>query len=175
MNALFFPPLSGSRSKLTVPRFLMCHLAFADLCMGIYMLVIATVDMLYRGKYYNHSIDWQEGLGCKAAGFFTVRVCATSSRLTSRYSITACLNSKRTRLCVCHEQVFASELSVFTLTAITVERWHTITHALRLDRKLRLRHACIIMTAGWIFSALAALLPTVGVSSYSKVGVSVLC
>lgn len=73
--------------------------------------------------------------------------------------------------CVCVLQVFASELSVFTLTAITLERWHTITHALRLDRKLRLRHACIVMTAGWIFSSLAALLPTVGVSSYSKVGV----
>ncbi|XP_062299219.1 follicle-stimulating hormone receptor [Scomber scombrus] len=130
--------LLGSRSKLTVPRFLMCHLAFADLCMGIYLVVIATVDMLTRGWYYNHAIAWQTGLGCSAAGFFTV---------------------------------FASELSVFTLTAITLERWHTIKHALRLDRKLRLRHACIVMTAGWIFSTLAALLPTVGVSSYSKVSI----
>ncbi|XP_040922899.1 follicle-stimulating hormone receptor [Toxotes jaculatrix] len=137
-NAVVLLVLLGSRSKLTVPRFLMCHLAFADLCMGIYLAVIATVDILTRGRYYNHAIDWQMGLGCSAAGFFTV---------------------------------FASELSVFTLTAITLERWHTITHALRLDRKLRLRHACIVMTAGWIFSSLAALLPTVGVSSYSKVSI----
>lgn len=69
----------------------------------------------------------------------------------------------------CVRQVFASELSVFTLTAITLERWHTITHALRLDRKFRLRHACAVMTAGWIFSCLAATMPTLGVSSYSKV------
>ncbi|XP_039990449.1 follicle-stimulating hormone receptor isoform X2 [Xiphias gladius] len=137
-NSVVLLVMLGSRSKLTVPRFLMCHLAFADLCMGIYLAVIATVDMLTRGRYYNHAIDWQMGLGCSAAGFFTV---------------------------------FASELSVFTLTAITLERWHTITHALRLDRKLRLRHACIVMTAGWIFSSLAALLPTVGVSSYSKVSI----
>uniref|UniRef100_A0A673BEV9 Thyrotropin receptor n=1 Tax=Sphaeramia orbicularis TaxID=375764 RepID=A0A673BEV9_9TELE len=130
--------LLGTRAKLTVPRFLMCHLAFADLCMGIYLVVIATVDMLTRGRYYNHAINWQAGLGCRAAGFFTV---------------------------------FASQLSVFTLTAITLERWHTITHALRLDRKLRLRHACIVMTVGWIFSSLAALLPTVGVSSYGKVSI----
>ncbi|MEQ2176189.1 hypothetical protein GOODEAATRI_025526 [Goodea atripinnis] len=116
----------------------MCHLAFADLCMGIYLVVIATVDMLTHGRYYNHAIDWQMSFGCKAAGFVTV---------------------------------FASELSVFTLTAITVERWHTITNAMRLDRKLRLRHACIIMTTGWSFSLLAALLPTVGVSSYSKVSI----
>ncbi|XP_061565010.1 follicle-stimulating hormone receptor [Cololabis saira] len=137
-NTVVLLVLLGSRSKLTVPRFLMCHLAFADLCMGIYLVVIATVDGLTHGRYYNHALDWQTGLGCNVAGFFTV---------------------------------FASELSVFTLTAITVERWHTITHALRLDRKLRLRHACIIMTAGWIFSSLAALLPTVGVSSYSKVSI----
>jgi hypothetical protein len=58
---------------------------------------------------------------------------------------------------------------MFTLTAITLERCHTITHALRLDRKLRLRHACAVMATGWAFSCLAALLPTVGVSSYSKV------
>ncbi|XP_044034605.1 follicle-stimulating hormone receptor isoform X1 [Siniperca chuatsi] len=137
-NATVLLVLLGSHSKLTVPRFLMCHLAFSDLCMGIYLVTIATVDMLTRGRYYNHAIDWQMGLGCSAAGFFTV---------------------------------FASELSVFTLTAITLERWHTITHALRLDRKLRLRHACIVMTAGWILSSLAALLPTVGVSSYGKVSI----
>uniref|UniRef100_H2M2W7 Thyrotropin receptor n=1 Tax=Oryzias latipes TaxID=8090 RepID=H2M2W7_ORYLA len=137
-NTVVLVVLLGSRSKLTVPRFLMCHLAFADLCMGIYLIIIATIDMLTHGHYYNYAIDWQTGLGCSAAGFFTV---------------------------------FASELSVFTLTAITVERWHTITHALRLDRKLRMRHACVIMAAGWIFSSLAALLPTVGVSSYSKVSV----
>uniref|UniRef100_A0A3B4ADL5 G-protein coupled receptors family 1 profile domain-containing protein n=1 Tax=Periophthalmus magnuspinnatus TaxID=409849 RepID=A0A3B4ADL5_9GOBI len=130
--------LLGTRAKLTVPRFLMCHLAFADLCMGVYLVVIATVDMFTRGKYYNYAIDWQTGLGCSAAGFFTV---------------------------------FASELSVFTLTAITLERWHTITHALRLDRKLRLRHACFVMTGGWVFALIAALLPTLGVSSYGKVSI----
>ncbi|KAI9546864.1 hypothetical protein NQZ68_022809 [Dissostichus eleginoides] len=137
-NAAVLLVLLGSRSKLTVPRFLMCHLAFSDLCMGIYLIIIATVDMLTRGLYYNSAIDWQTGLGCSVAGFFTV---------------------------------FASELSVFTLTAITLERWHTITHALRLDRKLRVRHACVVMTAGWIFSSIAALLPTVGVSSYGKVSI----
>ncbi|XP_061612975.1 follicle-stimulating hormone receptor [Phyllopteryx taeniolatus] len=137
-NAVVLLVLLGSASKLTVPRFLMCHLAFADLCMGVYLLVIAAMDALTRGRYHNHAIDWQTGLGCAAAGFFTV---------------------------------FASELSVFTLTAITLERWHTITHALRLDRKFRLRHACAVMTAGWIFSCLAATLPALGVSSYSKVSI----
>ncbi|XP_052334193.1 follicle-stimulating hormone receptor isoform X2 [Oncorhynchus keta] len=137
-NTIVLLVLLGSRAKMTVPRFLMCHLSFADLCMGVYLVVIATVDVRTRGLYYNHAISWQTGAGCDIAGFFTV---------------------------------FASELSMFTLTAITLERCHTITHALRLDRKLRLRHACAVMATGWAFSCLAALLPTVGVSSYSKVSI----
>ncbi|MED6266397.1 hypothetical protein CHARACLAT_001754, partial [Characodon lateralis] len=63
-----------SRNKLTVPRFLMCHLAFADLCIGVYLLVIATVDMRTRGHYSQHAIEWQTGPGCSAAGFLSVFV-----------------------------------------------------------------------------------------------------
>ncbi|NXX73755.1 LSHR protein, partial [Urocolius indicus] len=127
-----------SHYKLTVPRFLMCNLSFADFCMGLYLLLIASVDAQTSGQYYNHAIDWQTGSGCSAAGFFTV---------------------------------FASELSVYTLTVITVERWHTITYAMQLDRKLRLRHALPIMLAGWMFSILIATLPLLGVSSYMKVSI----
>ncbi|KAL0984114.1 hypothetical protein UPYG_G00137250 [Umbra pygmaea] len=137
-NTIVLLVLIGSQAKMTVPRFLMCHLSFADLCMGVYLVVIATVDVRTRGRYYNYAISWQTGVGCDIAGFFTV---------------------------------FASELSVYTLTAITLERCHTITHALRLDRKLRLRHACGVMGAGWAFSFVAALLPIIGVSSYSKVSI----
>uniref|UniRef100_A0A3P8XE74 Follicle-stimulating hormone receptor n=2 Tax=Esox lucius TaxID=8010 RepID=A0A3P8XE74_ESOLU len=137
-NTVVLLVLLCSRAKMTVPRFLMCHLSFADLCMGVYLMVIATVDIRTRGQYYNHAISWQTGVGCEISGFFTV---------------------------------FSSELSVFTLTAITLERCHTITHALRLDRKLRLRHACVVMATGWAFSFVAALLPIIGVSSYSKVSI----
>ncbi|KAG7259787.1 LOW QUALITY PROTEIN: hypothetical protein CRUP_021672 [Coryphaenoides rupestris] len=33
---------------------------------------------------------------------------------------------------------------------------------MRLDRKLRLRHACAVMSGGWVFAFISALLPTVG-------------
>ncbi|CDQ79610.1 unnamed protein product [Oncorhynchus mykiss] len=33
-----------SHQKLNVSRFLMCNLAFADLCMGVYLLLIAAMD-----------------------------------------------------------------------------------------------------------------------------------
>ncbi|XP_058523747.1 lutropin-choriogonadotropic hormone receptor isoform X4 [Ochotona princeps] len=137
-NATVLVVLLTSRYKLTVPRFLMCNLSFADFCMGLYLLLIASVDSQTKGQYYNHAIDWQTGSGCSAAGFFTV---------------------------------FASELSVYTLTVITLERWHTITYAVQLDQKLRLRHAIPIMLAGWLFSILIAMLPLVGISNYMKVSI----
>ncbi|XP_051006079.1 thyrotropin receptor isoform X3 [Acomys russatus] len=130
--------LLTSHYKLTVPRFLMCNLAFADFCMGVYLLLIASVDLYTHSEYYNHAIDWQTGPGCNTAGFFTV---------------------------------FASELSVYTLTVITLERWYAITFAMRLDRKIRLRHAYTIMAGGWVSCFLLALLPMVGISSYAKVSI----
>uniref|UniRef100_A0A669P8J0 Lutropin-choriogonadotropic hormone receptor n=1 Tax=Phasianus colchicus TaxID=9054 RepID=A0A669P8J0_PHACC len=137
-NFIVLLVLITSHYKLTVPRFLMCNLSFADFCMGVYLLLIASVDVQTSGQYYNHAIDWQTGSGCSTAGFFTV---------------------------------FASELSVYTLTVITIERWHTITYAMQLDRKLRLRHAVPIMLGGWVFSILIAVLPLLGVSSYMKVSI----
>ncbi|XP_071781028.2 thyrotropin receptor [Centroberyx gerrardi] len=137
-NVVVLLVLLTSHYKLSVSRFLMCHLAFADLCMGIYLLLIASVDLHTRAEYFNHAIDWQTGPGCGLAGFFTV---------------------------------FASELSVYTLTVITLERWYAITFAMRLDRKLRLPHAAAVMLGGWIFCLLLALLPLVGVSSYQKVSI----
>ncbi|KAI4871482.1 hypothetical protein NFI96_003376 [Prochilodus magdalenae] len=124
------------RCKLTVPRFLMCHLAFADFCIGVYLLMIATVDLRTRGHYSQHAIEWQMGAGCGVAGFLSV---------------------------------FGGELSVYTLSTITVERWHTITHAMRLERRLGLPQAATIMAVGWLLCLAMAMLPLVGVSSYSRV------
>ncbi|KAJ3606594.1 hypothetical protein NHX12_026115 [Muraenolepis orangiensis] len=137
-NAAVLLVLLTSHYKLSVSRFLMCHLAFADLCMGVYLLLIASVDLHTRGEYFNHAIGWQTGAGCGLAGFLTV---------------------------------FASELSVYTLTVITLERWYAIAFAMRLDRKLRLQHAAAAMLAGWAGCLLLATLPLAGVSSYRKVSI----
>ncbi|XP_046729425.1 thyrotropin receptor isoform X1 [Silurus meridionalis] len=130
--------LLTSRYKLSVSRFLMCHLAFADLCMGVYLLLIASVDLYTQSEYYNHAIDWQTGPWCSLAGFISI---------------------------------FASELSVYTLTTITLERWHAINFAMELHRKLRLSHASAVMLGGWFFCLLLALMPVLGVSSYQKVSI----
>lgn len=130
--------LLTSHRKITISRFLMCNLAVADLCMGLYLMLIAFMDFHSRHEYYNHATDWQTGPGCGVAGFLTV---------------------------------FASELSVYTLTVISLERWHTIANAMHVNKRLRMRHVGLIMGAGWGFSLVVALLPLLGVSSYSKVSI----
>lgn len=53
--------LLSSRFRLTVPKFLMCNLAMADFCMGLYLLLIAVMDARSIGHYFNHAIFWQRG------------------------------------------------------------------------------------------------------------------
>ncbi|XP_018319709.1 lutropin-choriogonadotropic hormone receptor-like [Agrilus planipennis] len=67
--------------------------------------------------------------------------------------------------------VFGNVLSVYTLTIITTERWYTITWAIQLNRRLKLRTTIRAMIAGWLTAIVMALLPLVGVSSYSKTSI----
>ena len=65
----------------------------------------------------------------------------------------------------------SSELSVFTLTVITLERYIAIKNAIRVNRKLQLKTAIIVMIIGWIFALTTAALPLLKVNSYSKFSV----
>ncbi|XP_002739238.1 follicle-stimulating hormone receptor-like [Saccoglossus kowalevskii] len=121
-------------SKITVTKFLMCNLAFADFLQGVYLLVTGIVDVVARGQYYNYAIDWQWGAGCKSIGFISI---------------------------------FATCVSVFTLTTITMERWYAIIHAMHLNKRLHMKMAAKIMLVGWVFSLSMACLPLFGVSDYS--------
>ncbi len=137
-NLLVMFILLTSRQKLSVTRFLLGHLAFADFCMGLYLLLIASVDLYTHSHYYHYAIAWQTGSGCNFAGTLSV---------------------------------FASELSVYTLTVISLQRWHGIFYAMRPDKKIRLCHAAVLMFFGWSLCVILALLPVVGVSSYQKVSI----
>lgn len=64
--------------------------------------------------------------------------------------------------------VLSSELSVYTLTVITLERDYAITHAMHLNKRLSLRHAAYVMLGGWVFAATMAFLPIAGISDYRK-------
>ena len=64
--------------------------------------------------------------------------------------------------------VFSSELSIYTLCVITLERFYAIKHALHLEKRLKLKHAMVIMCFGWIFSLVVASMPLLGVNSYYR-------
>ncbi|CAB4001301.1 probable glyco hormone G- coupled receptor [Paramuricea clavata] len=67
--------------------------------------------------------------------------------------------------------MFSSELSVFSLTMITVERYLTIVYAMYPRYRLTMRTAIICMIIGWIVAITVAVLPIRGVGSYGKVAI----
>jgi len=75
---------------LTVSKFLILNLAFADFCMGIYILALAVMDNRSKGIYFKYGVEWQTQGGCDVVGFLSI---------------------------------FASQLSVYTLCVISLERW----------------------------------------------------
>ncbi|XP_069118203.1 follicle-stimulating hormone receptor-like [Argopecten irradians] len=137
-NIVVLLVLASSKRKMTVPKFLMCNLAFADFLMGIYLLLLASIDVHTLGEYFNYAILWQNEGGCQTAGFLTV---------------------------------FASELSIFTLTVITLERWYAISHAIHLTKRLKIRQAVCVMAVGWLYAIVMSMLPLVGISNYGNVSV----
>lgn len=50
-----------SGGDVTVTRFLICNLATADLSMGLYLALIAFMDLHSVGSYFNYAYDWQYG------------------------------------------------------------------------------------------------------------------
>lgn len=137
-NSVVFLVLITSRSKFTVPKFLMCNLAFADFFMGVYLLLLASIDVHTLGEYFNYAVQWQNEGGCQAAGFLSV---------------------------------FSSELSIFTLTIITLERWYAISHAIHLNKRLKLRQSLFLMFMGFLFASALAVLPLAGISGYGNVSI----
>ena len=67
--------------------------------------------------------------------------------------------------------IFGSQLSIYTLTVITLERWYAISHAIHLTKRLRLRQASLIMIGGWLYAMIMAMLPLLGVSGYETTSI----
>ena len=55
-----------------VHSFLLTNLAFSDLFMGIYLLIIAIKDAQWQGEYFKHDIDWRESFVCQLAGVLSM-------------------------------------------------------------------------------------------------------
>ena len=130
----------ATKEKLEVYQFLICCLAFADFCMGVYLAFLAAVDIRTYGEisFYQSALYWQNGPGCKAAGFIAV---------------------------------FASELSVFILVFLTLERVYTLTYTFKKNEPKKMKVAIGAAIFAVLCSGILAALPLVGINSYSQVAV----
>ncbi|KAK0066324.1 G-protein coupled receptor GRL101, partial [Biomphalaria pfeifferi] len=111
-----------------VHSFLITNLAIGDFLMGLYMLIIAVADTLYRGVYVTYADVWKQSGFCQFAGFVST---------------------------------FSSELSVLTLTTITLDRLVCILFPLRRAR-LGLKQASVVMSFMWFLVFVLAALPLLG-------------
>ncbi|XP_071945577.1 G-protein coupled receptor GRL101-like [Antedon mediterranea] len=117
-----------------VHSFLITNLAAGDFCMGVYLLIIAIVDLIYRGEYIIHDKQWRSSLWCHFAGFLST---------------------------------FSSELSVFSLTIITLQRLTSILFPFR-SKNMELGWAMKMMVATWLLAIFLAVLPLCGIEYFGN-------
>ncbi|CAN7981822.1 unnamed protein product, partial [Ixodes pacificus] len=59
------------REQNDVHSFYIKNLALADLLMGVYLFVIASHDVRFRGEYIRHDYQWRHSWGCSASGLLS--------------------------------------------------------------------------------------------------------
>ena len=110
---------------LQTQSLLFANLAFSDFFMGIYLILLASVDVYYGGNYALYDKTWKTSGLCQLAGFLST---------------------------------FSGELSVLTLTVITIDRFIVIvlnSPQLKLGKK----HVKAILILLWMFVFILCLLP----------------
>ncbi|KAK4321487.1 hypothetical protein Pmani_007704 [Petrolisthes manimaculis] len=122
---------SGNR----VHSFLIVNLGVGDLLMGVYLLIVAGVDLRYRGVYAIHEHDWKTSPLCQLAGFIST---------------------------------LSSELSVFTLTVITVDRLNAIKFPFGVRGEEERSTTRLLMVGVWVGVLLLAALPLADIDYFSN-------
>ena len=67
--------------------------------------------------------------------------------------------------------VFASELSMYTLVLLTLERVYSISYGYNQSERSKMRVVIVLTIIGWLFAIFLAALPLVGINSYTQVAV----
>ena len=67
--------------------------------------------------------------------------------------------------------VFASELSMYMLVLLTLERVYSISYGYNQSERSKMKVAVILTIIGWLFAVFLAVLPLVGINSYTLVAV----
>ena len=61
--------LSGSQGSFHI---FVTALTVADFCMGVYLAIIGTADLTYRGEYLWHADKWKNSMLCQLGGFLSL-------------------------------------------------------------------------------------------------------
>ncbi|XP_078601657.1 relaxin receptor 1-like [Branchiostoma floridae x Branchiostoma japonicum] len=63
------------------------NLCASDLVMGVYLIIIGTKDVIYRGIYNRHALEWKESFGCQFTGFLAMLSSEVSVLLLTYMSV----------------------------------------------------------------------------------------
>ena len=58
--------------KMTTQLLIITNLSVSDLLMGVYLLILTSVDLFFTEYFPSHSDEWRHGILCKVAGAFAV-------------------------------------------------------------------------------------------------------
>ncbi|GFQ99730.1 g-protein coupled receptor GRL101 [Trichonephila clavata] len=119
--------LKTKDSTATISSTLILSLGFADFLMGVYLIIIASVDVYYRSIYIENSDKWKRSTLCKVCGFLST---------------------------------VSSEVSVFTLAFITVDRLISLCFPLS-QKRFSLPFTYKLIGISWAIAAIMAAIPLV--------------
>ena len=71
-NIMVLAVVGLKSQKNTQTRPIILNLAFADICMGVYLLALGIVDAATKGDFSQHAVEWKESNTCKAIGTLAV-------------------------------------------------------------------------------------------------------
>lgn len=114
------------REEEQVNSTLVLSLHCSDLLMGIYLIIIASVDSWYRGRYIENSDNWRESILCNLCGFLST---------------------------------VSSEVSVFTLVSMALNRYTEICLPMNSPYKFTLDYTHRLISAFWFVAFTIATLP----------------
>ncbi|KAF8781481.1 G-protein coupled receptor GRL101 like protein [Argiope bruennichi] len=114
-----------TKDSTRISSTLILSLGCADFLMGIYLIIIASVDVYYRSIYIENSDKWKRSILCKICGFLST---------------------------------ISSEVSVFTLVFITVDRLISLCFPLS-QKRFSVKFTYKLIFTSWIIACVMAAVP----------------
>jgi hypothetical protein len=92
--------LVQQRAAKTAFNLFVSNLGLADLLMGLYIAIIGTADVIYRGRYLYHDRQWMDSVACKVKIVNTIELtCLEDSLRSVRKSLQTWRNALFLRPC----------------------------------------------------------------------------